>query len=175
LYPLRLPGTEQSWVIGRDVQHKPLRPVLLRALPLMAASRAQLLGIWGDDVNRVRAHARLMLVAAGLLTDGMLAADAAALAPKLPRAQRAALVQCFAKLSDAEQALSDLALGTVALGQRAALIACGDLMECAALGGDPPGSDEPRSLFATPSGIELLRFWLSPACAELLTHSEVRP
>jgi len=69
--------------------------------------------------------------------------------------------------------LANLALGTVALGQRAALIACGDLVECAALGGDPPGSEDPRSVLATPSGTELLRFWLSAACAELLTHTEL--
>ena len=56
----------------------------------------------------------------------------------------------------------------LSLGQRAARIACADLVEAASVfGGGSP------SLLATSSGTALLRFWLSPACAELLSQSQV--
>ena len=171
LYPLRQPGTSQSWVIGREVQPRRVRPALLRALPLMAASRAGLLGLWEDEPTKVRARARLLLAAAGALSDGMLSGSAATLAPKLPRARRAALTAAFARLQEPETALQQLAHGTVMLGQRAALIACADLVEAASL----LGSDPAHSLSTTHGGLALLRFWLSPACAELLAQSEVSP
>jgi tetratricopeptide (TPR) repeat protein len=176
LYPLRQPGAAQSWVIGREVSARRLRASLLKALPLMAASRAQLLGLWEEDPGKLRARAVLLLGAAGALVNGPLedeplSTETAVLAPKLPRARRAALVQAWTRLTDPEEALLQLAHGAVLLGQRAALIACGDLVELTLA--HTARAHGAHGYFATPLGRDLLAFWLSPACAELLSESEV--
>jgi hypothetical protein len=196
LYPIAASGTIQTWVVGSEL-NAPFGPREARRFaPLMAATRAQLSPLAGHDAQAVRAQLSLPLMAAGLLDPARqrdpavvaLARDASQLAPKVSRPLRESLQAACARLAerprsardldnagtvasasgpDIAEAVNKLAHASVSLGRRAAIIACGELAAAA-----PDSSDAAKPAFkamlATPSGRELLRFWLSPQCAQLL-------
>jgi hypothetical protein len=175
LYPIAAAGSVQTWVVGSELSAPFGSREGRRLAPLMAAARAQLSPLAGLDAQAARAQLSLPLMAAGLLDPASqrdpavvaLAREASLIAPKVPRALRDSLQAASARCPEMADAVSKLAYASVSLGRRAAIIGCGELAAAA-----PDSSDAAKPAFkamlATPSGRELLRFWLSPQCARLL-------
>jgi hypothetical protein len=180
-YPLRLVGSTQSWVVGRELIAP--RMALLKAAPLIAAGRAQLLGIVGgsaaltltagvansndDPVGDVRRKITLMLAAVGLLDEPGLRRETETLALKLSRPSRAAVTAAWEKLTLKVDAPQRLAQSLANLGRRASLVVTGDVVSVAMQLTDANKSSL-RAACVTPAGLELLRFWVAPACTQLL-------
>jgi hypothetical protein len=167
LYPLRSESSAQSWVVGRDLPNPLPRRILLSATPWFAKSRAHLLGLAGSDAKQVQRTLRLLLVAAEVQQDPELAAEAESLASKLSRAARTGLAAAAARLTLPDEAEQRLPAASASLGLRAALVFSGDLIAALTLL-TSIAQPSVRAACTSPAGLELLRFWLSPACAELL-------
>ncbi|HTU61621.1 MAG TPA: hypothetical protein VMF89_24365, partial [Polyangiales bacterium] len=170
LYPLRNASTTQSWVVGRELTFASESVTLLRSVPLVAAARAGVLGLFDGDAASTQDRARLLLVAAGLLQDERLNREASLLAPKISQARRQELAQVWADVGSRDDALSRLSRGCVLLGQRAAVVVAEDpVLALNALGLSAEVSDTARDAAITPpKPLELLRFWLSNDCTDLL-------
>ena len=170
LYPLRNASTTQSWVVGRELTFASESVTLLRSVPLVAAARAGLFGLFDGDAASTQERARLLLVAAGLLQDERFNREASLLAPKISQARRQELAQVWADIGSRDDALSRLSRGCVLLGQRAAVVVAEDpVLALSALGLSTEVSDTTRDATITPAKpLELLRFWLSNDCTDLL-------
>jgi Flp pilus assembly protein TadD len=166
LYPLRNSSATQSWVVGRELTFASESITLLRSVPLIAAARAGLLGLFDGDAQSTQQRARLLLVAAGILQDERLNREASGLAHKISQARRQELAQVWAEIGSREDALQRLSRGCVLLGQRAAVVVAEDpVLALNALGLSAEVSDVSLAL---PKPLELLRFWLSNDCTDLL-------
>lgn len=173
LYPIQSSGTSLSWVLGPELSLD-LRSVdLLRVVPLMAAARAQLLGVYAPDVSLLQQRIRLLLVAAGLLQDERLNVEASTLASTLSQPRRLELVNAWNEVDQHDDAVQRLSRGSALLGQRAMLVFAADPVPAIAALGRPPdvaraaGANEPQTL-------DVLRFWLSTTCSELLRDERGR-
>jgi hypothetical protein len=174
LYSPSITGNAQSWVIGRDFQSPAKRDTLLRVVPLMAAGRAGLLGLADDNVNEVQRRLSLVLAAVGVLDEPGLTGEAAELAAKLSRGTRNAVVSAWQALAKKDDVPARFARAVVNLGRRAALVCSGDVIAVANRLAEARKISL-RAACVTPAGLELLRFWLSPACAELIEQLGVCP
>lgn len=195
LYPIASTGPVQTWVVGSELTPPFGTREGRRLAPLMAAARAQLSPLAGQDAQAARANLSLPLMAIGVLDpssrrDPNVAREASLLVSKVTRALRDNLQAAIARVPerprsardrdpaeqvrredvpvlDVEDAVNKLAHAAVTLGRRAAIVGCGELAAAA-----PDASDAAKPVFkamlASPSGRELLRFWLSPQCARLL-------
>jgi hypothetical protein len=174
LQPLATEGFSHTWVVGPALQWPLRRGDAVRLLRLMAAARARLLPIAGDDSPAIRARLSLPLLAAGMLelradaVHGPRAREAVQLSQRLTRMRREALQLSAARVPDLHEAVAEIARASAMLELRAALVGCGDLVSVAGSLIDA-GTPSLKAVLATPAGRELLRFWLSPACAALLT------
>jgi hypothetical protein len=170
LYPLRSASTTQSWVVGRELTFANESVTLLRCVPLIAAARAGLLGLFDSDAQTMQQRARLLLVAAGVLSDERLNREASALAHKISQARRQELAQVWAEIGSREDALQRLARGCALLGQRAAVVVAEDpVLALNALGLHAEATKAARDVSISLSKpLELLRFWLSNDCTDLL-------
>lgn len=170
LYPLRGASVTQSWVVGRELTFANESVSLLRCVPLIAAARAGLLGLFDGDAQTTQQRARLLLVAAGVLQDERLNREASALAPKISQTRRQELAQVWAEIGSREDALQRLSRGCVLLGQRAAVVVAEDpVLALNALGLHTEAAKAaPDVAISLPQPHELLRFWLSNDCIDLL-------
>jgi len=168
------------WVVETPPADVPQATVLVRSAPLMAASRAELLGLAAEDAADITGRVQRVLAAAGLLDDKDAQRERAALLgtgnnsklKKLSRATRSQVRAAWERIGDKSSAAHRLAQGMLSLSRRAALIVSGDLVAVLLAGGDAASL---REASLAPSGLELLRFWLSPSCAELLDRRGVNP
>jgi cellulose synthase operon protein C len=170
LYPLRSSSNTQSWVVGRELTFTSESVTLLRTVPLVAAARAGLLGLFDSDAQTIQQRARLLLVAAGVLQDERLNKEASALAPKISQTRKKELTQAWTDIGAREDALQRLSRGCVLLGQRAAVVVAEDpVLAMSALGISAESASPANDVAMTlPKPLELLRFWLSNDCSDLL-------
>ena len=171
LYPLRNASTTQSWVVGRELTFASESVTLLRSVPLIAAARAGLLGLFDGDA-RARSSARACFWSRqGVLQDEHLNREASALAPKISQraAPRAGPSLGGRRLARRCAVALEPRLRVARSARRA------DRRGRSGAGAERAWAQRRRSARARDSRqpsraarIELLRFWLSNDCADLL-------
>jgi tetratricopeptide (TPR) repeat protein len=177
LYPLERLQRGQIWLVGQDVQ-VPFSRAQRRALvPLLAAGRSGLLPLVRGDFGQAREAVWSTLVMSGRISDKALSqsdgAGPAKANAKLPRGLRLELEASARPLANPNEVPALLVQAVREWGQRANCLACGDLL--AAVSGEDGTLEVSASSLHGGSGRELLRFWVSASCIELLGNLGMTP
>jgi tetratricopeptide (TPR) repeat protein len=177
LYPLERVQRGQIWLVGQDVQAPFSRAQRRGLVPLLAAGRSGLLPIARGDFGQAREALWSMLVMSGRIADKAPSSADTGVTPKasakLPRGLRIELEESARALANPDEVPGALVSAVREWGQRASCLACGDLL--AAVSGEHGSPEMDPGALRSGSGRELLRFWLSAECVELLGSLGMTP